>query len=89
MTFHPEMDAKQFFAARREDKLEIAIADDVGTDYFESGSGGGGGVRVSHSSQGFAPAPPPRRASCESRWTARPSSSTSSASPTGVEAISG
>jgi hypothetical protein len=60
MTFDPEMDAAQFFAARREDKPEIAIADDSGTDYFESGGGGwGGGVRVSHSSQGFAPAPPP------------------------------
>jgi hypothetical protein len=54
------MDAARFFAAQREDKPEIALADDVGTEYFESGGGGwGGGVRVSHSSQGFAPAPPP------------------------------
>jgi hypothetical protein len=61
MTFDPEMDATQFFAARQEDRREIAIADDIGTDYFESGGGGwGGGVRVSHSSQGFAPAPPPQ-----------------------------
>jgi hypothetical protein len=59
-TFDLEMDAAEFFAARNEDKPEIAVADDIGTEYFESGGGGwGGGVRVSHSSQGFAPAPPP------------------------------
>jgi hypothetical protein len=59
-TFDPEMDAARFFAAQREDKPEIAVADDIGTEYFESGGGGwGGGVRVSHSSQGFAPTPPP------------------------------
>lgn len=54
------MDAAQFFASLRDDKPEVEIADDIGTEYFESGGGGyGGGVRVSHSSQGFAPAPPP------------------------------
>jgi hypothetical protein len=42
-----------------EDKPEISVTDDVGTEYFESGGGWGGGVRVSHSSFGFAPAPPP------------------------------
>lgn len=59
-TFDPEMDAEQFFALRLEEKPEISVTDDVGTEYFESGGGGwGGGVRVSHSSLGFAPAPPP------------------------------
>jgi hypothetical protein len=54
------MTAERFFAMRRDDKPEITVADDIGTKYFESGGGGwGGGVRVSHSSQGFAPAPPP------------------------------
>jgi hypothetical protein len=54
------MNAEQFFAMRRDGKPEITVTDDVGTEYFESGGGGwGGGVRVSHSSQGFAPAPPP------------------------------
>lgn len=58
--FHPEMDAEQFFAMHDEEKPEFTITDDVGTEYFESGGGGwGGGVRVSHSSLGFAPAPPP------------------------------
>lgn len=59
-TFDPEMDAEQFFALRRQEKPEIAVEDDVGTEYFESGGGGwGGDARVSHSSFGFAPAPPP------------------------------
>jgi hypothetical protein len=59
-SFDPDMDAEQFFAAYNNDKPEFAVADDVGTEYFESGGGGwGGGVRVSHSSTGFAPAPPP------------------------------
>jgi hypothetical protein len=35
----------------------IRVEDDLGTEYFEGG--GGGGVCVSHSSRGFAPAPPP------------------------------
>lgn len=53
------MTAERFFAMRRDGKPEITVADDIGTEYFESGGGGwGGGVRVSHSSQGFAPAPP-------------------------------
>ncbi len=56
-TFDPEMSAEQFFA--REKDPEVKVEDDLGTEYFESGSGGGGGVRVSHSSRGFAPAPPP------------------------------
>jgi hypothetical protein len=51
---------ERFFAMRRDGKPEITVTDDIGTEYFESGGGGwGGGVRVSHSSQGFAPAPPP------------------------------
>jgi hypothetical protein len=59
-TFELGIDAEQFFALHREEKPEIAVEDDVGTDYFESGGGRwGGGVRVSHSSRGFAPAPPP------------------------------
>jgi hypothetical protein len=56
-TFDPEMTAEQFLA--REQEPEIRVEDDLGTEYFESGGGGGGGVRVSHSSRGFAPAPPP------------------------------
>ena len=59
-SFNPDMNAEQFFARHREEKPEITVEDDVGTAYFESGGGGwGGGVRVSHSSRGFAPAPPP------------------------------
>lgn len=54
-----EMTAEQFFASHRENDPEIEVDDDVGTEYFESGGGGGGGVAVSHSSRGFAPAPPP------------------------------
>lgn len=58
--FDPEMDAERFFAMPDEEKPEFKITDDVGTEYFESGGGGwGGGVRVAHSSLGFAPAPPP------------------------------
>lgn len=54
------MTAGRFFAMHRDEKPEITIADDIGTEYFESGGASwGGGVRVSHSSQGFAPAPPP------------------------------
>jgi len=60
LTFEPDMNAEQFFALHSEEKHEIAVKDDIGTEYFESGGGGwGGGVRVSHSSFGFAPAPPP------------------------------
>lgn len=59
-TFEPEMEAEEFFALHLEEKPEISVNDDVGTEYFESGGGGwGGGVGVSHSSLGFAPAPPP------------------------------
>jgi hypothetical protein len=47
------MTAEQFFA--REKDPEVKVEDDLGTGYFESG---GGGVRVSHASRGFAPAPP-------------------------------
>lgn len=58
-TFEPDMDAEQFFALHDEEKPEITVEDDIGTEYFESGGGGwGGGVRVSHSSIGFAPTPP-------------------------------
>jgi hypothetical protein len=54
------MTAERFLAMERDEKPEITVTDDIGTEYFESGGGGwGGGVRVSHSSQGFAPAPPP------------------------------
>jgi hypothetical protein len=56
-TLDLEMTAEQFFA--REKDPEVKVEDDLGTGYFESGGGGGGGVRVSHSSRGFAPAPPP------------------------------
>jgi hypothetical protein len=59
-TFDPEMTPEQFLA--REQDPEIGVEDDLGTEYFESGGGGGGGgggVRVSRSSRGFAPAPPP------------------------------
>jgi hypothetical protein len=52
-----EMTAEQFLA--REKNPEITVEDGLGTEYFESGGGCGGGVRVSHSSRGFAPAPPP------------------------------
>jgi hypothetical protein len=59
-SFDPGMDAERFFAAYSDGKPEFAVADDAGTEYFESGGGGwGGGIRVSHSSIGFAPAPPP------------------------------
>jgi len=54
-----DMTAEQFFARHHETEPEIEVEDDVGTEYFESGGGGGGGVAVSHSSRGFAPAPPP------------------------------
>jgi hypothetical protein len=37
----------------------IRVTDDLGTEYLESGGRLGGGVKVQHSSQGFAPAPPP------------------------------
>lgn len=53
-----EMTAEQFFALRSGADPEIETKDDVGTEYFPSGGGGGGGVAVSHSSRGFAPAPP-------------------------------
>jgi hypothetical protein len=53
------MTSERFLAMRRDEKPEITVTDDVGTEYFESGGGGRGGVRVSHASQGFAPAPPP------------------------------
>lgn len=53
------MTAEQFVASYRETEPEIKVDDDVGTEYFWSGGGGGGGVAVSHSSRGFAPAPPP------------------------------
>jgi hypothetical protein len=56
-TLDLEMTAEQFFA--REKDPELKVEDDLGTEYFESGGGGGGGVHVSHSSRGFAPAPPP------------------------------
>ena len=56
-TLDLEMSAEQFFA--RKNDPEVKVEDDLGTEYFESGGGGGGGVRVSHSSRGFAPAPPP------------------------------
>jgi hypothetical protein len=57
--FDPELDAAEYFARRNEEKPRIAIEDDLGTEYFESGGGGwGGGVRVSHSSFGFARTPP-------------------------------
>jgi hypothetical protein len=56
-TLDLEMTAEQFFA--REKHPEVKVEDDLGTEYFESGGGGEGGVRVSHSSRGFAPAPPP------------------------------
>ncbi|HWI94528.1 MAG TPA: hypothetical protein VNS60_00515 [Solirubrobacterales bacterium] len=56
-TFDPEMTAQQFLALEKDP--EVKVKDDLGTEYFESGGGGGGGVRVSHSSRGFAPAPPP------------------------------
>ncbi len=55
--FDPEMDAAAWFLAREKDP-EVKVEDDLGTEYFESGGGGSGGVRVSHSSRGFAPAPP-------------------------------
>jgi hypothetical protein len=56
-TFDLEITAEHFFARERDP--EVKVEDDLGTGYFESGGGGGGGVRVSHSSRGFAPAPPP------------------------------
>jgi hypothetical protein len=57
--FDPSMDAETFLALDRDEKPELTIADDLGTEYFESGGGGrGGGVRVSHATYGFAPAPP-------------------------------
>jgi hypothetical protein len=52
-----EMTAGQFFTGGIDP--EVKVEDDLGTEYFESGGGGGGGVRVWHSSRGFAPAPPP------------------------------
>lgn len=55
-TLDLELTAEQFFA--HEKNPEIKVEDDIGTEYVESGGGGGGGVRVSHSSRGFAPAPP-------------------------------
>jgi len=54
----PEMDAERLFARFHGEDPEIAVEDDVGTEYFPSGGGGERGVRVSHSSRGFAPAPP-------------------------------
>lgn len=54
--FDPEMTDHQFLA--HEEDPEIKVEDDLGTEYFRSGGGGGGGVQVSHSSLGFAPAPP-------------------------------
>jgi hypothetical protein len=56
-TFDPEMTAQQFLALEKDP--EVKVEDDLGTEYFESGGGSGGGVRVSHSSRGFSPAPPP------------------------------
>lgn len=55
-TFDLEMTAQQLLELEKDP--EVKVEDDLGTEYFESG-GGGGGVRVSHSSRGFAPAPPP------------------------------
>jgi hypothetical protein len=55
-TFDLEMTAQQLLA--REKDPEVKVEDDLGTEYFEGGGGGSGGVRVSHSSRGFAPAPP-------------------------------
>jgi hypothetical protein len=75
-SFDPEMDAEQFFAQHREEKPEIAIEDDLGTEYFERGGGGGGGISVSHSSFGFAPAPPPEAKVLKSALTVQLSSST-------------
>ncbi|MGH2937494.1 MAG: hypothetical protein ACRDPE_05165 [Solirubrobacterales bacterium] len=57
-TFDPEMEGRQFFAVLRGEEPAITVTDDVGTEYFESGGGGSGGVKVSHASLGFAPAPP-------------------------------
>jgi len=57
-TFDPEAEARQFFAVQRGAEPVITVTDDVGTEYFESAGGGSGGVRVSHASLGFAPAPP-------------------------------
>lgn len=56
-TLELEKTAEQFFA--HEEDPEIKVEDDIGTEYVESGGGGGGGLRVFHSSRGFAPAPPP------------------------------
>jgi hypothetical protein len=57
-TFDPHMDEEQFLAMHRNENPAVTITDDVGTEYFSSGGGAGGGVRVNHSSEGFAPAPP-------------------------------
>jgi hypothetical protein len=57
-TFDPHMDAEQFFAMHRRENPAVTITDDVGTEYFSSGGGGSSGVRVRHSSERFAPAPP-------------------------------
>ncbi|HJZ38002.1 MAG TPA: hypothetical protein VJ204_17160 [Solirubrobacterales bacterium] len=56
--FDPHMDDEQFFAKHRRENPVIMITDDVGTEYFPSGGATAGGVRVHHSSEGFAPAPP-------------------------------
>jgi hypothetical protein len=54
------LDPEAALAVLQEDDPEVTVSDDLGTEYFESGHGGhGGGVRVSHSTYGFAPAPPP------------------------------
>ncbi len=58
LALDPALDAERFFATRRGEEPAITVTDDVGTEYFPSGGGTGGGVRVSHSSRGFAPAPP-------------------------------
>jgi hypothetical protein len=56
-TLDLEMTGEQLPA--RDGDPEVKVGDDLGTEYFESGGGGGGGLRVFHSSRGFAPAPPP------------------------------
>jgi hypothetical protein len=56
-TLDLEMTGEQVPA--RDGDPEVKVGDDLGTEYFESGGGGGGGLRVFHSSRGFAPAPPP------------------------------
>jgi hypothetical protein len=54
----PGTETRRFFAMHRGKEPAITVTDDVGTEYFASGAGGSGGVRVSHASLSFAPAPP-------------------------------